>query len=57
VNRHNFFMEIPQINQFRIPKIRFPIKPAINLGKSSMATAAMAGAAGAAVVMYYTGCY
>ena len=49
-------MEITQINQFRIPKIRFPIKSNINLGKSSMATAAMAGAAGAAVVMYYTGC-
>lgn len=50
-------MEIFEKNQFKIPKIKFPMKPAISLGKSPMATAAMAGAAGAAVVMYYTGSY
>jgi len=50
-------MEISQINQSKILKIRCPIKSTINLGKSSMATAAAAGAAGAAVIMYYTGCY
>lgn len=48
-------MEISPKNQFKLPKIRFPIKSTLNLGKSSMATAAMAGAAGVAVVMYYTG--